>query len=92
MSDYFRRLRDVAASAVKNKKIAMDTIIDDLITDTPELVNTPKLQDEFRAWAVENIENYMIDDSSIQSGLRGRMAESTRAYADLFNFKKWRNS
>ena len=89
MSDYFRRLRDVAASAVKNKKIAMDTIIDDLITDTPELVNNPKLQDEFRAWAVENIENYMIDDSSIQSGLRGRMAESTRAYADLFNFKKW---
>jgi|11_taG_2_1085331.scaffolds.fasta_scaffold00102_34 hypothetical protein len=89
MSDYFRRIRDLAASAVKNKKLAMDTIIDDLISDTPELVSNPKLQEEFRDWAVENIENYMINDSSIQPGLRGRMAESTRAYADLFNFKKW---
>ena len=89
MSDYFRRIRDLAASAVKNKKLAMDTIIDDLISGTPELVSNPKLQEEFRDWAVENIENYMINDSSIKPGLRGRMAESTRAYADLFNFKKW---
>lgn len=89
MSDYFRRIRDVAASAVKDKKIALDTIIDDLISDTPELVNNPKLQAEFRAWAAQNIENYMIDDSSIKTGLRSRMAESARAYADLFNFKKW---
>ena len=62
---------------------------DDLISDTPELVSNPKLQDEFREWAVENIENYMVNDSSIQPKLAGRISESARAYVDLFNFKKW---
>ncbi len=89
MSDYYRRIRDLAASAVKSKERALDTIIDDLITESAELSNNPKLQREFRVWAEDNIEYYLVNDSSLQPGFRAKISESANAYYELLNPKNW---
>ena len=87
---YFKRIKDLAASAVRTKTVSMKKIIDKVIEDTPALKNNPTLQTEFRVWAQDNLGKYIMDEKIISSEtFIGKAKRLSRPYMELLNYRKF---